>query len=903
MFEFIGMVGRTAIIAGFVATILASIAYFRSLKVAGLARYARAGFHVTTTTVFIASAALLVLILKHQFQFEYVWSYSSRDLPTGLLMSTFYAGQEGSFLLWTFFVAIVGIVLLGYTQKHENEGEVMGIYSAILAFLMLLLVVKNPFALIPDGQVPADGRGLNPLLQNFWMQIHPPILFFGFASMTPPFALAIAGLMQKKYQDWVVSSLPWVVAGAMVLGLGIALGGFWAYETLGWGGWWGWDPVENSSLIPWLVSVALVHTMLTQKRTKGLVLTNFILAVLSFVTVLYSTFLTRSGVLGDASVHSFVDPGRFAFTLLVLFMFVFTDVGFALLFSRFTAWGAKLWDRFSGMKLIGLLYLITIVPSIPVFAQVAGDLVPVFREIIDESSFMVAAVSYPLLGIAHFLNAMAYLWLPALLFKLVLVGYTLTGRLHSEKDFKSFGMLTRETLLGLGSAVVGALTLIVLLGTSLPIFPKPFIAAVNGGLEWVNGWAGTAMTLGNTVEPSFYNAMGLPLAILMSSLTALALLLKWKQNNGRDVFRKSLLPLGIAFVFCVVLFFAGDVRDPGMLLLALTAAFSFIVNVQVAYQILRGNWKFTGAYIAHVGIALLFLGIIGSGFYSQKSSIELPQGVTREAFGYRLTYTGYEPFHNGERYYFKVRVDDRDGAMLDEVNTVMFVSNYGGQEQIMRNPGIAKFLTTDLYLEPLSLTQPDPEGGERVSFTKGKRMTHGGYTVTFLDFDMNNSASSQAFTIGAAFKVEKYGQEPQEFTVTHTDGPQGETNQPGLTREGDLEILVLGMTPNPEQLSMSSVEVRLRNPKIKPDQNNLRETLVVEASLKPFISIVWIGIILMVAGFAVARSRRAKDAKQLEAPSRPDIPLGSVRTGEVALDDQPEEQPLQEETEDARVSD
>ena len=152
----------------------------------------------------------------------------------------------------------------------------------------------DPFALVEGGQVPADGRGLNPLLQNFWMQIHPPILFFGFASMTPPFALAIAALIQKKYQDWVVSSLPWVVGGAMVLGLGISLGGFWAYETLGWGGWWGWDPVENSSLLPWLVSVSLVHTMLTQKRTKGLIMTNFILAILAFVMVLYSTFLTRS---------------------------------------------------------------------------------------------------------------------------------------------------------------------------------------------------------------------------------------------------------------------------------------------------------------------------------------------------------------------------------------------------------------------------------------------------------------------------------------------------------------------------------------------------------------------------------------------------------------------------------
>lgn len=866
MFETVGLLGRAAIITGFAATIIAAAAYFRSLKTPEFLRFARGGLHVTAASVILASAALLILIVKHQFQFHYVWAYSSRELPIGLLMSTFYAGQEGSFLLWTLMVVIVGIVLLGYTQKHGNEREVMGVYMTILAFLLLLIVVKNPFELIEGGIVPPDGRGLNPLLQNFWMQIHPPILFVGFAAMAPPFAMAIAGLMQRKYQDWVTSSLPWVVGGAMLLGLGIALGGFWAYETLGWGGWWGWDPVENSSLIPWLVSLALVHTMMTQKRTKGLILTNFILAILSFVTVLYSTFLTRSGVLGDASVHSFVDPGRFAFTLLVLFMFVFIDLGLVLLFVRFTKYGARLVERWSGAKLLVMLYLIGIGPSIPIFATVAGDIVPVFADLIATAPAVLGILVYPLLGMAHLLNLLSVLWLPALLIKIGFILYTITGRLHSDTKYTSFAMLSRETMLGIGSAVIGGFTVIVLLGTSLPIVPDAIIESVNGLLTSM----GSSTTLGNTVEPAFYDAMGLPIAIAMAILIGLALLLKWKVNEGGDLLKKLMLPAAIAVVFTIVLAFVGDVTDPGMLALAVTSMFTFAVNAQVGYRILRGNPRFTGAYIAHIGIALMFLGIIGSGFYSTKQVMELPQGTTKEALGYKLTYVGYEPFWNDQRYFFKVRVDNMEGKTLDTVYTVMFISNYGDQEQLMRNPGIAKSFMRDIYVEPQALEAPDPEGGVRRQYRKGLTFEYAGYKVTFLDFDMNNSDASQSFTIGGLFRVEKYGQDPVEVNVTRTQDASGVTMAPGVVPAGDLEVSILGMTPNQEDLALSTVEVRLRNPNIAVDPNNLRDVLVVEASIKPFISLVWIGIIMMMIGFTVAMFRRARDARSLAVVASPE---------------------------------
>lgn len=863
MFDIIGAAGRVSVILGFAATLIAVFGYFRALKKPGFIHLGRVGFHAATTGVFLAAASLLILIVTHQFQFEYVWAYSSKELPLGLLMSTFYAGQEGSFLLWTVMVSVIGIVLLNYTQRHDNEREVIGVYAGFLSFLLLLIVVKNPFAMIEGGVIPADGKGLNPLLQNFWMQIHPPILFMGFAAMAPPFALAISALMRKKYHDWVVSAMPWVVGGSMVLGLGIALGGFWAYETLGWGGWWGWDPVENSSLIPWIVSVAAVHTMLTQKRTKGLILTNFILVIMSFVLVLYSTFLTRSGVLGDASVHSFVDPGRFAFTLLVLFMFVFTDAGFALLFARFTKFGNTIWEKYSGWKLSGMLYLIFILPSIPVFAQISGDISPVFSDAIASTNGFFGALLTPLLWLSQLLNVLSYLWIPALVVKTALIVYTVSGRMHSEKKYQSFGLLTRETMLGFGSAILGGLTLIVLLGTSLPIIPAPIVGAFNSVLGWMNDTFNTSFTLGNTVEPAFYDLMGLPLAILIAAMNAFALLLKWKANEGKDTLRKLILPASLAAAGTVALAIFG-VRDIGMIALAFTALFSLIVNAQVGFRILRGNWRFTGAYVAHTGIALMFLGIIGSGFYNQDKSLELPQGVAKSAFGYKLTYTGYEPFWNGERYYFKVRLDDENGKEVETIKTIMFVSQYGGQEQIMRNPGIAKFFHKDIYIEPQALMQPDPEGGERRTFTKGDVVEFGAYRVTFEDFEMNNSAKSSSFSIGAVFTAEKYGSPKEELPVKQTTGPDGVTSVPGVVKAGDLEISILGMTPDREDLSKSTIDVRLKNPAIPVDMANQKETLVVMASHKPFISLVWAGIILMVIGFAVARIRRSGDSKRLE---------------------------------------
>ncbi|HPS65504.1 MAG TPA: cytochrome c biogenesis protein CcsA [Ignavibacteria bacterium] len=347
------MTGRILIYIAFVTSLSSVVLYYLSFKGRQqLIKPARLFFHGTVVLVIFAAAYLMNLILSHQFQYSYVYEYSDKDLGTALLVSTFYAGQEGSFFLWALFTSIVGVFVLNYVSKPVPvngsdkkvyyEPAVMMMYSLVLAFLILLLILKSPFLYIwekfpeqvQEGFIPQDGRGLNPILQNFWMVIHPPILFLGFTFTIVPFAFAISALLMKQYKNWISRVLPWALIGAGILGLGIILGGYWAYGVLGWGGYWAWDPVENSSFIPWLVLVAAVHTILAQRATGRFIKTNLVFSILAFLLVLYSTFLTRSGVLQNSSVHAFVEPGAVVYWALVIFILSFIAISVIALFSR-----------------------------------------------------------------------------------------------------------------------------------------------------------------------------------------------------------------------------------------------------------------------------------------------------------------------------------------------------------------------------------------------------------------------------------------------------------------------------------------------------------------------------------------------------------------------------------------
>lgn len=345
-----GQFGHLAIVLGFVAALLASISYLiKALRPEerGWLGMGRWSFGVHAASVLSVIGVLFFIMIKQYYEYQYVFAHVNEHLPRQFIFSAFWEGQEGSFLLWMFWHVVLGLILM-FTGK-KWEAPVLFSLALAQAFIGAMLlgvytwgddpvkVGTNPFMLLretmdapifaqADYLSKIEGTGLNPLLQNYWMVIHPPTLFLGFASVTIPFAYALGGLITGQYREWLRPVLPWALFSGAMLGTGILMGGAWAYEALSFGGYWAWDPVENMSLVPWLVLVAGIHTNLIARNTGFSVKTTYVFYVLSFLLVLYSTFLTRSGVLGDTSVHAFTEMGLE--WMLIGFIAAFTLLGF-----------------------------------------------------------------------------------------------------------------------------------------------------------------------------------------------------------------------------------------------------------------------------------------------------------------------------------------------------------------------------------------------------------------------------------------------------------------------------------------------------------------------------------------------------------------------------------------------
>ena len=329
-----GKLGHFFVLLSLVASIAATVAYIFSTQKTEIAdknrwrQLARIFFIAETVSIVSIFAILFYIISNHLFEYKYAWQHSSKSLEMKYLLSCFWEGQEGSFLLWSFWHCMLGLVII--KKEHTWEPPVMAVVSFMQVCLSTMIIGftffgqkigSNPFTLLrneleapifsrPDYlSLVTDGNDLNPLLQNYWMVIHPPVLFLGFAAVLIPFAFAIAGLWTKDFKGWIKPALPWALFAAGVLGLGIMMGAAWAYESLNFGGYWAWDPVENASLVPWLVLVAGIHTMLIYKHTGHSLRSSYLFILISLLLVLYSTYLTRSGDLQETSVHAFTGDG------------------------------------------------------------------------------------------------------------------------------------------------------------------------------------------------------------------------------------------------------------------------------------------------------------------------------------------------------------------------------------------------------------------------------------------------------------------------------------------------------------------------------------------------------------------------------------------------------------------
>ena len=264
----------------------------------------RAGIGVWAA-VMIAAAVLVVATFQNDFSIAYILHHSNRDLGAPYKFAALWSGQEGSLLFWSLLLASYGLVL---RMRHKVDTRLVAYASVVIAavqvfFLLLVNFAAPPFALTA-GAIPPDGNGLNPLLQYPEMVIHPPMLYLGYVGFTVPFAFALAALiMRYPGEKWIHITRRWTMVTWGFLTCGIFLGAHWAYAVLGWGGYWGWDPVENASLMPWLTGTAFLHSVMMQEKRGMLKMWNMWLIFATFLLSIFGTFLTRSGVV--SSVHAF----------------------------------------------------------------------------------------------------------------------------------------------------------------------------------------------------------------------------------------------------------------------------------------------------------------------------------------------------------------------------------------------------------------------------------------------------------------------------------------------------------------------------------------------------------------------------------------------------------------------
>ena len=705
---------------------------------------ARYSFTAFAAFITLASALLMVAILKHEFQYSYVANYSSRDLPLEYLISSFWAGQEGSFLLWVFLGAWLGIFLMH--KSGEMEPQLMFIYNLNHLFLTILLIKQSPFKLLPS--TPADGQGLNMLLQDFWMVIPPPVVFLGYAAFTIPFAYAIAALWRREYDRWIKPALPWTVFAFLSLGAGIIIGGYWSYKVLGWGGYWGWDPVENASLLPWLAGAALMHGMILQLSLGKLRKTNFILASFAFLLIIYCTFLTRSGILADFSVHSFTDLGITGW--LVLFIFVFLSI---------TLW-----------------FFITRAKEIP------------------------------------------------------------TSKKDAEFSYfsREFGFIGAMIILCLSAIITG-------LGTSAPLITRVLEKA-------------------SKVSNEFYVDTNMPLAILMVLLLSFVPLLTWGKNSFSKLSRKLIWAAAGALVSGGFTLYFGY---PGIavLLLSVLAGAAVGVNLHLAIKLLRKKITLSAGAIAHLGVGLMFVGIIFSSVYDRSEKIRLPQGNFHSSLGYELKFNGPEFYREPRGVRLDLPVDVKKGnTEFIARPDIRAEDSRDGQGRRFSRPYIRRGLVADLYISPVDF-EPEREekvsAGRQLELKKQENIQFQDYNITFVGFDvsgMMGQQNGQGVSVGADLLVSYKNEEPVKLKPVLALGKEGNTAEP-VRLPGAVEASVRLIKI---EASAGSIVLEYQGPAAATGKGTEKTppAFIAEVSVKPGMTLLWLGTFLILLGGSIGVARR-----------------------------------------------
>lgn len=836
----VGHLGNSFVVLSFVAALLSFFSFYLSHKNKDFVKLARLSFNIHGFSVLGIAGTLFFMLFNHYFEYQYVWQHSNTEMDMKYILSCFWEGQEGSFLLWTFWNIILGWILKRQLKGGDWEVPVMAVFALVQVFLASMLlgtyildykIGSNPFLLMKEhgefsnlpfvlaGKYVTTARGLNPLLMNYWMTIHPPTLFLGFASTLVPFAFSIAALWNKQYTKWQVVALPWTYFGILILGVGILMGGAWAYEALSFGGFWAWDPVENSSLVPWLVLVAAGHTMIINKNKGGSLFTTHFLAIGSFLLVLYSTFMTRSGVLGNASVHAFTDLGMTGQLVLYVLTFVFITVSLLITNSLFKT-----------SYIVGSLLMLA-------FGVIYGY----------KKNLLIVWV-----GISAIITGISY-------FK------------YFPKEKEEEELFSREFWMFLGSLVLLLASLIITYFTSIPVLNKLF------NTEYA------------PPKPAVYNTWIAPFVIILLILIGGALFLKFKKTDLRLFFKRISIPFALALVFglaCVIpLYFLNNSSITwdtfSYALLFIFALFAIFANGDYWLNILKGKISKSGAAIAHIGFSLVLLGAListskkttiskntaerkvsdlGEGF-DDKVSILLTQGDTLPMGPYLVTYTGKE--RKGINVYFKV-----DYLKLNKNNKPEF--EFTLIPHIQENPRMGAapepdtkhFLDRDIYTHVTARANTEEDAAKNKNgYSSAKNYVgHVGDTI----YATNALVIIDSLTTNLS--KEEYQKNDSLLEVTAVLKAVDAQSNSYVARP---KYIIKNNIVIPKDAELEKLGLKFVFWKINPDEgsieitmsekvSNNKDFIVMEAYIFPYINILWLGCLVMATGTGIAIIERIR---------------------------------------------
>jgi len=734
------IVGMILILAAFIASIYSTLHYSFYITKGDVTYLKQANkAHSILLYIFIAIGVLLFsLILTHDFSISYVANYSSTKEELMYLISTFWAGQEGTFYLWALYIVIFGSIII---RKNDSFlPYVMIVIHLSVLFILLILLKQSPFRPL-DPEIAAtieDGRGLNPLLKNPWMVIHPPMLFMGYTSVIITSAYAIAGLWKNDLTGWMKPALPWTLFTAATLGLGVMMGGYWAYVTLGWGGYWAWDPVENASIFPWFTIVACFHGILLYRGSQSFLKTTTFLAIISYFLMLYGSFLTRSGVIANFSVHSFSSLGLNDF--LIAFMIVYLFVALYWFFRRWSGLKSKpLADKFNKEM---MLAFVVIIFSLSIFA--------------------------------------------------------------------------------------------ILIGTSIPLFTMfEFIADKQQA----------------AAQPDQYNTVFSYVAVFLGLFLALGPLFKWK-------FSKAILPtkdILISSVVSVLVAFVVYSAEPALKLqyygVFLTTTFAILINGFI-YGRSKHSKILQASSVSHIGFGLILFGVMTSSALAKTDRLLLVQNTPYQYKDMTFLYTKY--YEDPKDINFKHYLFDVKGpAKTQSITLSTEYSEYNNG--IMSRPHLDYFWDKDFYYTFVNAYQY-PQGEHRV-LKAGETLDIDGKELKFLGFNvLEMNPQKSIFRINADFKYTVDGK--SEYITTLFEQLRGE-NHSKIEAVEALGIHFKVMKVNATNRSLDFVYNDIDKPLII-------EQLAIELSEKPFIIILWIGVLVLVGGVLLAMRVRFSQTRTNE---------------------------------------